>query len=436
MTNGERRVLDEWTTGFHDRDGKFVIEFQTTFNSCFWELYLNATFRSLGFTPDFTHASPDFLCSNDRSAFVAEAAIASHADGHAAEWEATPGEQISPERKRAMLEYSSVRLSNALDGKLRKYRSSYASLPHVADKPFVVCLAPFEQPLSFALADRPLRRLLYCVDVPVYEDDEATNQRVVWGETSVERSWKESSAEVPFGLFRDGRAAEVSAVIFSSVATFGKVQALAPAEREAWFFALRYNDNGLQPSFVRSRRQDYEETLADGLHLFLNPHASRPLDPAPFLGREIAVHYGFDEKLGTVRSHVPNGFLFSRSVMALGSMGAEGAREQFVHTGPRGRIPSPIAWPEDKLHPVGGQVGTFADNHLAHYKGWTILVVRDEVDKDWSAQACAGIYRDVASWIDGQRQPETKSLISLTWFPQRDEAWMAIKKQIDEAEAG
>lgn len=46
----ERDVLRRWADGFPDRDGKFVVEFQTTFNSSFWELYLHATFRESGFT--------------------------------------------------------------------------------------------------------------------------------------------------------------------------------------------------------------------------------------------------------------------------------------------------------------------------------------------------------------------------------------------------
>lgn len=33
-------LLQSWTNGFFDRDNKFVKEFQTTFNSSFWELYL------------------------------------------------------------------------------------------------------------------------------------------------------------------------------------------------------------------------------------------------------------------------------------------------------------------------------------------------------------------------------------------------------------
>jgi hypothetical protein len=29
-------VINDWANGFVDRDGKFVKEFQTTFNSSFW----------------------------------------------------------------------------------------------------------------------------------------------------------------------------------------------------------------------------------------------------------------------------------------------------------------------------------------------------------------------------------------------------------------
>ncbi|HCW5133198.1 TPA: hypothetical protein OXO86_003806, partial [Acinetobacter baumannii] len=42
----ERNVLLDWANGFVDRDNKFVKEFQTTFESSFWELYLNKILKS------------------------------------------------------------------------------------------------------------------------------------------------------------------------------------------------------------------------------------------------------------------------------------------------------------------------------------------------------------------------------------------------------
>jgi hypothetical protein len=93
-----------------------------------------------------------------------------------------------------MVEYSSLRLANALDGKLKKYRSSYSSLPHVQGKPFVISMAPFEQQVSYAIADRPLRRVLYGLDMPVYVDDEERGKLVIVGEALTEHAWKESGA--------------------------------------------------------------------------------------------------------------------------------------------------------------------------------------------------------------------------------------------------
>lgn len=44
----ERAVLSQWAEGFEDRDGKFVRELQTTFESSMWELYLFAAMREWG----------------------------------------------------------------------------------------------------------------------------------------------------------------------------------------------------------------------------------------------------------------------------------------------------------------------------------------------------------------------------------------------------
>jgi hypothetical protein len=57
----EKRELSRWAEGFEDRDGKFFVEFQTTFESSFWELYLNAVFRKLGQEIDYRYYAPDFV---------------------------------------------------------------------------------------------------------------------------------------------------------------------------------------------------------------------------------------------------------------------------------------------------------------------------------------------------------------------------------------
>jgi len=82
-----RAVLTEWAKGFDDRDGKFVREFQTTYNSSFWELYLFAVLKQLRIEVDFSFDAPDFVSANHQIAI--EAVIASHAHDDAPEWEKT-----------------------------------------------------------------------------------------------------------------------------------------------------------------------------------------------------------------------------------------------------------------------------------------------------------------------------------------------------------
>lgn len=45
-----KQVIEALANSFADRDGKFVKEYQTTFNPSFWELYLFASLHELGFS--------------------------------------------------------------------------------------------------------------------------------------------------------------------------------------------------------------------------------------------------------------------------------------------------------------------------------------------------------------------------------------------------
>src|SRR5262249_36312663 len=83
----DRAVLSQWAEGFKDRDGKFVREFQTTFNSGFWELYIFACCKELGFHVNLAFSSPDFVVDNFHNEYCIEAAIASNAIGDSAERE-------------------------------------------------------------------------------------------------------------------------------------------------------------------------------------------------------------------------------------------------------------------------------------------------------------------------------------------------------------
>lgn len=421
----KKRILAEWAQGFVDRDGKFVTEFQTTFDSTFWELYLHAVWRELGLPVDFSHARPDFaLFSSAGAAFAAEATIAQHADGYAPA--ARPRFDSFPELE-ARLEYQSIRFANAISSKLRKYRAEYHKLPHVAGRPFVLCVAPFDQQWGFSLADRPMRRVLLGADIPLVQRD-ASGELVVVGEALSPMAWKPSGAEVPFGLFCDPAAApEISAVLFSSTATFGKLTALAKTG-DAFVTAVRYNAHATAPTIYQGQLEGYEESLLDGLHLFVNPHARFPLATGEFSSRGVAVHtLG---RQGEYSTTTPNNFLFARSMISLVEQGT-GRPVPMQRADSAFKQLTVDPFPDAEPRYLGGRLGTTADIHVAHHRGWTIMVSRDILDDDWGAAARPGTFRGLAAFLEANASDGLGMMLD-DFVKTRDLALDAMRAKIDE----
>lgn len=292
-TEGVRAVLNDWADGFVDRDGKFVVEFQTTYNSCFWEIYLFAVLKFVGATVDFRHSAPDFVCASHP--LTIEAAIASHSSEDTPEWQKT-FEGIVHDDLRGAYVQSIIRLSNAFRGKAAKYVASYSRLPHMAGKAFVIAIANYSTQDFYMLGDVAMQRLLYDGD----------------GEGEV---FKPNGSSVPVGIFNTPEFSYVSAVLYSSTATFGKTRALGPCDLPIMFHAVRITSEN-EPIRVMQPKSEYRESLTDGLRLFVNRHASVPVDLSLFddPGVRVFLPNGVDDML--VSSH-PDGDLCMRSVIHL-----------------------------------------------------------------------------------------------------------------------
>ncbi|NRQ56051.1 hypothetical protein [Brevibacillus sp. HD1.4A] len=307
-----RKVIETWAEGFEDRDGKFITEFQTTFNSAFWELYLFAVLKQLGYVVDFTKDRPDFCTSK----FCIEATIASHSKEGIPEWERDYS--FDPQwNLEDAVNYSTIRLANAFISKARKLRDSYSILPHVEGKPFIIAIAPFEQPFFYVQSQHAIRRVLYGYDrVLAIDWDEHT--REVFGDVYLEQIDKGNGSTIPLGFFLNPEYADVSAVIFSNVATFGKARVLSDDHRIILIKSLRFNDYGLEPFNEVHEKEDYNETLLDGLTIFHNPYAKNPLKPEDLLSNEIA-HITYSLKDNEMVTNIPHQFLFQRIVTVINS---------------------------------------------------------------------------------------------------------------------
>jgi hypothetical protein len=284
-------VLNEWARGFKDRDGKFVKEFQTTFDSSFWELYLFAVMKRFHLEVDFSFSAPDFVIT-DHGGINVEATVASHAQGSIPE-SVQSGAPI-PDDLNEFNRQTIIRISNSFDAKRRKYIESYSGLPHVQNRPFVLAVSAFDRPFAMLTCQRAIEAVLfgYYVDEERFLREGGTleGQRI-------ESVSKDNKSPVPVGIFASNDFAWLSAVIFSSTATWGKVRALSSDPNPNIVFqAVKRNLSDVKPLVTKARKSDYHESLLDGLRVYHNPEATHKLDKGVFRNNDVFQSYYSDEK--------------------------------------------------------------------------------------------------------------------------------------------
>lgn len=307
----ERSVLLAWSEGFEDRDGKFCHEFQVSFEPCLWELYLHAYLKDINASVDFSYPSPDFVV-NGTEQFCIEATIAAPAEGQAG----PHGYSIDdiPNDLNRFNSEATVRVCNSFTSKVRKLRQRYAKLPQCHGKPFVLAIASFDRPFSHLAAMRPIISALY----GLYHDEEQTMalgaQKIV--SYNVNGVIKNENANIDLGYFCTPEYADVSAVIFSSLATWGKVRAVAENPGALTVYRTFHpNPGALHPIMRTAKKADYQEHLLDGLCVLHNPFAAQKLDPST-LGHERLAQV-FVKPDGELDFVAPDDFLLMRSLMSI-----------------------------------------------------------------------------------------------------------------------
>jgi hypothetical protein len=321
-----RSVISSWAEGFPDRDGKFVIEFQTTFNSSFWEPYMFAVLTKFGFTVDFSFAAPDFVVVQPYQ-FCIEAVTAQASVGALNEWEVQLKSffgDMKNLQQAELVDQATVRLANAISGNLNQY----SQLPHVVGKPFVLAVAPFEQPFFFMQLNRAINRVLFGYDGE--RNAETGKSESQWMRTIK----KPNGSDIPLAYFTNPGMENLSAILFSNTATFAKVQALTRStDFKRVLRVLRFDAATRKLVQTVHEGTDYYETLLDGLSVYYNPFAKYALPRALFSGSEVA-HYSFTPDDGTMQFDVPDKALFHRLSATVvphsmvEEMGLRGLKEQ------------------------------------------------------------------------------------------------------------
>lgn len=336
--------MDEWADGLLDRKGeatKFINEFQSTFNSSYWELYLNKSFKLLGFDIDYTKASPDFNLVNQAGKRISVEAV-------------TSNPSLSPEltldtsgiNEDKFLDESTLKLSGEIRDKHQLYlgdgkkKHPYSSLEHVKGNPFIIAFAPFDRQLSQSQNNTAINRVLYGLEPPTsyYEP-----------QTAIKSILNKNGIDIDLGIFTNDSYKEISAVIFSTTGTFGKAVALAGSA--SFVKATRLRKMGLVEFLAKEKKgkigkyvnkisdtydiyservysgndicghdvhicnaSDHKETHLDGLQIYHNPYAIHPLSVTDFNADEV-IQYFYDIQNQTMSILYNDNALVSRNTV-------------------------------------------------------------------------------------------------------------------------
>lgn len=306
----ERAVLLNWVEGFKDRDKKFIQEFQSTFESSMWEMYIYAVLKELSVDINMDNQIPDFLCSTNVSNFCIEATISAPEKGGIPPYGYGPPD-IMPNGQDEFNRDAIVRICNSISSKHTKYVDSYSKSNHTANKAFVLAIAPFNQPGSHYSVNIPMLAALY----GVYTCELLSILFNLHPPISIKikEVKKGNGSVIPLGYFESDVYNEISAIFYNPLATWGKIRALAKNKgKRLQFVTTHHPGSGGEGLLLNNfENEKYSEFLLDGLYVFHNPHAKYPLSLETFRNKFTTQYYWED---GELKRDMPENFLLTRQV--------------------------------------------------------------------------------------------------------------------------
>lgn len=273
------RLIDEMMHWYEDVDGNFLEQFQTVaFDARLWELYIFATFNELGYAFDRAFEAPDFLCIGPLGRFFIEATTVNPSDPPL-----NLGDMTQEEYYR---DYVPKKFGSALYSKLKK---RYWEKEHVKKHPLIFAIQDFHEWQSMSWSLYGLMEFLFGSRKVIRQRVDGSVEFVM---EKIEYRFGETATA---GFFSFEGAENVSCVIANPSGTIAKFNRIG---LQAGFgggktsivrsgLCLKEDDNP-QPFTYRVGENDYLETWVEGLTVFHNPHAKRPL---PFEAIPGAAHF-------------------------------------------------------------------------------------------------------------------------------------------------
>lgn len=170
--------------------------------------------------------------------------------------------------------------------------------------------------------------------------------------------------------------------------------------------------------------------MLDGLILCLNPFATTPFDIRPFLNREIAVE-SWHRDAQSYMGDAPHEWLIRRSCFT-----AQPSKAPPAPPKPSAKVYKTIvapAWPNGELRQVPAIMWPASTNWMAHFNGWTIVVLQDGIDGTWRGFAVEQIAHTIPEVRDINKGEVIRSVWRMDDHATREEAFEDVKNAVEEA---
>ena len=298
----ERELLASWISDFQIKDGvdKTIKQFQETFHSMFWEVYLNKVFIESKYELVKNIVSPDFvLLDGDRKIFV-EAVVSNIAETEPDESNRTIDDIYGENDHYEILDESITRMYNTFCNKQERFRNHYSKNNDILSSPFLLAMSDYGQINYGQSYYYPMLALLYGA---YYDKDEKREELKILCEDSFNKEYKfidthrkKNGATLKIGLFNSTEYKHISAIIYSCTTTLGKLSSLV--ENHTPFDKCIVVDRevvNLEHRILRYSNQQPDENLYDGIIIYHNPHATNKLSN-DFMNEDGVVHIMYDEE--------------------------------------------------------------------------------------------------------------------------------------------
>lgn len=417
-----RLMMNKIFETFPNRDENFVEQFQTgAFDARLFELYLYAYLSASGYQIARDYDQPDFIITSRNGITAAiEATTVNPIQDKSGKAKKVPFEDLPPEKLRERLENElPIRFGSPLFSKLQK---RYWELPHCRGIPLVFAIEAFHQEGPVFPSANALGDYLYGLrHFPTWTED----GKLVVESNRIEQH-QLGTKTIPSNFFNQPNAEHVSAVLFTNSGTFPKFTrmgyqaGLHRGNLQVTRIGHCYNPdpNAADPLIFKYDLDSppLPETWGQGLMIFFNPNALKPLPRDYFVD---AARSYIDN--GQLASDMPPFYPFSSftNTALLEGFGEDSADKQppifsllkseFDGKAPKRPARADLLYIEKEWY--GSKAGDLKAGDLLG------IVNFDLTDEDWSYVVLArdeqSTYRAIDFGINHRRQSEArKKLLS------------------------